>query len=329
MADAHKNFAYSTVATAPSPASSGTSLVVAAGEGTKFPATPFNVTIWPAGTQPSTANAEIARVTNIATDTFTITRAQEGSSARTVIVGDQIAATITAKTLTDAETTVATDTIWDTKGDLAVATGADAAAKLAIGTAGQLLGASNATPKWIPPRGLYKMPSGALASTIVRDSLTGAAAIIATGTLYLNAIELYQGMVISNILVRTGGTGMATGTHQWMTLHDSNRVMLAITSDPAAASSGWAASTDATLPIANDANGAASTFTITADGLYYLGLMITAGTMPNIVTGSISANAMAPLLCGTSNTSQTARPSFPFTATAITAATNYFLMWVS
>jgi hypothetical protein len=103
VADAHKNFAYSTVATAPSPASSGTSLVVQAGDGAKFPAASFNATIWPVSTQPTTANAEIVRVTVVSTDTLTITRAQESSSARTVVVGDQIAATITAKTLTDVE----------------------------------------------------------------------------------------------------------------------------------------------------------------------------------------------------------------------------------
>ena len=107
--DAHKNFAYSTVATRPSPAASGTSLIVFAGDGTNFPAVPFNATIWPANTQPTTANAEIVRVTNISSDTFTITRAQESSSARTVLVGDQIAATVTVKTLTDLEVSTGLD----------------------------------------------------------------------------------------------------------------------------------------------------------------------------------------------------------------------------
>jgi len=102
--DAHKNFASSTVATAPSPATTGTSLVVAAGDGTKFPTPPFNVSIWPISAQPSTANAEIARCTARTTDTLTLTRAQESSTARSVVIGDQIAATITAKTLTDLET---------------------------------------------------------------------------------------------------------------------------------------------------------------------------------------------------------------------------------
>lgn len=99
--DAHANFAYSHVATAPSPASSGTSLVVTAGEGVRFPAVPFNATIWPIGTIPLATNAEIVRVTGRSTDTLTIVRAQESSSARSVIVGDQIAATITKKTFDD------------------------------------------------------------------------------------------------------------------------------------------------------------------------------------------------------------------------------------
>lgn len=101
--DAHKNFAYSTVPTAPSPPASGTSLVVQAGDGAKFPTPPFNATVWPAGVEPLSGNAEIVRVTAIATDTFTIVRTQEGSSARSIAGGDQIAANITVKTLTDAE----------------------------------------------------------------------------------------------------------------------------------------------------------------------------------------------------------------------------------
>lgn len=101
MADAAANFAASTVATAPSPATSGASLVVTTGEGAAFPAAPFNATIWPSGSVPTGANAEIVRVTARSTDTLTITRAQEGTAARTVAVGDLIAATVTKKTLDD------------------------------------------------------------------------------------------------------------------------------------------------------------------------------------------------------------------------------------
>ena len=97
--DALKNFSYSLVATAPSPATSGTSLVVTAGQGSYFPATPFDATIWPSGSQPTNTNAEIVRVTNVSTDTFTITRAQYGTTAQSIAVGYQIAQTVDANLL--------------------------------------------------------------------------------------------------------------------------------------------------------------------------------------------------------------------------------------
>ncbi len=102
--DAHKNFAYSTVVVAPSPASSGTSLTVQGSTGTRFPAVPFNAVVCPFGQVPVPTNAEVVRVTSIVGDLFTIVRTQEGSAARTIVAGDQIFAAITAKTLTDIET---------------------------------------------------------------------------------------------------------------------------------------------------------------------------------------------------------------------------------
>jgi len=101
--DAHKNLAITTVLTAPTPATSGTTLTVAAGEGARFPAAPFNATVWPVNTIPTPVNAEVVRVTARTGDTLTITRAQEGTTARSIIAGDLIAETITAKVLTDIE----------------------------------------------------------------------------------------------------------------------------------------------------------------------------------------------------------------------------------
>lgn len=101
--DAHKNFAYGTVATAPSPALSGTSLVLQTGQGALMPTPPFNAIVWPVGVQPVASNAEIVRVTAVVSNTCTITRTQEGTAARAITVGDQFAAGITAKLLTDIE----------------------------------------------------------------------------------------------------------------------------------------------------------------------------------------------------------------------------------
>jgi len=95
-----KNFAYGTVATAPSPATSGTSLVLGSGQGALFPTSfPYSVVIWATGVNPTSANAEIVTVTGISTDTLTIVRAQEGTSARTVVTGDQVMYAITDELL--------------------------------------------------------------------------------------------------------------------------------------------------------------------------------------------------------------------------------------
>lgn len=100
--DAHSNFGYSTVQS-PAPGLAGTSLKVATGEGALFPAAPFNCTVWPAGVQPLASNAEIVRVTAVVGDTLTITRAQEGTTAKNITAGYQIANTTSVKVFTDIE----------------------------------------------------------------------------------------------------------------------------------------------------------------------------------------------------------------------------------
>lgn len=102
--DAHSNFLATTVAVAPSPAGSGTSLSVASGTGGFFPTPPFNVTIYPSNALPSLTNAEVIRVNAISGDDFTdITREQEDSTARDIVVGDRLVLTITAKVIKDIE----------------------------------------------------------------------------------------------------------------------------------------------------------------------------------------------------------------------------------
>jgi len=144
--DAVKNFAWSTVATAPSPATTGTSLTVTAGEGARYPVVPFNASVFPAGTMPTPANAEIVRVTARTTDVLTITRTQEGSSARAIGVGDQIAAAITAKTLTDLDLGFANP--MTTLGDIITAGGSGTPSRLAIGATNAVLTVVGGVPVW-------------------------------------------------------------------------------------------------------------------------------------------------------------------------------------
>ena len=106
--DALTNMGYSLVATAPSPATSGTTLTVTTGEGGRFTA-PTQCTIGPVGVVLTPANSEIVRVTNVAGDVLTITRTSEalvGGSARTVVVGDAIFNDVSKKALTDIQTAI-------------------------------------------------------------------------------------------------------------------------------------------------------------------------------------------------------------------------------
>lgn len=106
--DARTNFAYGTVLTAPTPATSGTTMTLSSGAGALMPAVPFNLTIWPTGANPLASTAEIVRVTAMTGDSITaMTRAQEGTSARTIVAGDQVAQTWTKKFVDDLETDIA------------------------------------------------------------------------------------------------------------------------------------------------------------------------------------------------------------------------------
>lgn len=99
--DAQANLAIGSVATAPTPGLSGTSLTLTAGHGARFPAAPFNATVWSVGTLPDPISAEIVRVTAVVGDVLTIARAQEGISAITITAGMLLSATVTKKTMDD------------------------------------------------------------------------------------------------------------------------------------------------------------------------------------------------------------------------------------
>lgn len=112
MFDNLENFGETVVATPPVPATSGVAMVVT-GEfllGAITP--PFNVVVAPAGVRPTATNAEILRVTGKsgggANLTWAIVRAQEGTTARTILVGDAIYLSPTAKTIQD----IIDGTLW-------------------------------------------------------------------------------------------------------------------------------------------------------------------------------------------------------------------------
>jgi hypothetical protein len=162
-------------------------------------------------------------------------------------------------------------------------------------------------------RDLALAPTGAKGETLSRMSATlSGATVLSTGRLSLVACYLPTGALISSITFVAGSQAAVTPTAQWFALYNSARGLLAQTVDDTTTS--WAANAAKTLSIA-------SPFTTTYSGLYYLGVMVAAGTVPslNAVTVPSDATALVPIISGTSTTGLTT--TAPATADALTALT--------
>jgi H-type lectin domain len=85
-----KDGATGTVLTAPSPATTGTTIVLQAGEGARFPTPPFYVIAHPNNQIPVVSAAEKLLVTAISTDTLTVVRAQGIYTAKNIDAGWRI-----------------------------------------------------------------------------------------------------------------------------------------------------------------------------------------------------------------------------------------------
>ena len=201
----------------------------------------------------------------------------------------------------------------------AVNFGAARPASLGLGEVWNAINA--AILNFTPPSGsdIYLAPAGATAQSIPRTMVSSAAeALGGTGVLVMQAIFLPQNTVVNNLNWVAGTTAAITPTHQWGGLYNASRVQLATTTDglTTAITSGLTL----TYPIATVAAGAATTFTTTYTGMYYMGLLITAGTMPTVegATGIATAATIPPILSGTSTGSLTTPTTFPTTAGTIT-----------
>lgn len=172
-------------------------------------------------------------------------------------------------------------------------------------------------PSYLPEdvySGAYTI-SGALAETINRNIAGVNLAALTSGTLFMQAIWLRKGQKVTNISVCTGTTAGATITNQFFALYDGSRNLLAQSAN--GTTGALAANTVYT-------KGMTTPYTIPADGLYYIGVMVSATTVPSLTGITAASNAAlrgaAPILCGTSNTGLTT--ALPSAANAITATVN-------
>lgn len=157
-------------------------------------------------------------------------------------------------------------------------------------------------------------PTGTLAESIDRSICAEVNATIptASGTLFMQAIFLATGTLVSNIMWHSATTAGASITSYRLGLYDINRNLLATSADQGSAA--WAANTMKTLAMTTP-------YLIPTSGIYYIGMYMTATTIitskGNTAKTGGQLAAQAPILHGTSTTGIT--NTLPNPAAAITA----------
>ncbi len=165
--------------------------------------------------------------------------------------------------------------------------------------------------------------SGALFETVDRNLCDEVnTAVLSTGRLSLQAIYIPANTLVTSISFWSATTAAGTPTNQIFGLYDSSLNLLrATTNDTTTA---WAANSRKVLSLT-------STFTTTYSGLYYLGCMVTATTVPTLKGNTAKTGGQlggaAPSMGGTSTTGLTT--SLPATAAAPGLVTTSFWGCVS
>lgn len=109
-------------------------------------------------------------------------------------------------------------------------------------------------------------------------------AISATGVAHATAVTLNAGDVITNITFVTGGTAAVTPTAGFVALYSAAATPALLAQSADFGSTARAANTAFTVALATPQ-------TITADGLYYVSISFTAGTVPTL-RGISTGNAV-------------------------------------
>jgi len=158
--------------------------------------------------------------------------------------------------------------------------------------------------------------AGTVAETLPRHIITNAnLSALVSGALFLQAIYLQAGQLISNICLFSGATAAGTPTNGFFALYDINRSLLAQSAN--FTTEAWPATTLKTKALT-------AQYKVPTSGLYYVGIMITATTVPTLAgmvvnTSSALAN-VPPILHGNGSTGLTT--TLPATSSAIGATIN-------
>lgn len=192
MAEQFANDAASTLAA--NITAGATSLTLASGGGADFPSTgDFRIII----------GSEIIIVGARTTDTLsTLTRGAESTTAASHNAGDPVTHVLTAGAIaTLGGGSVATDAIWDAKGDLAGGTGANAASRLAVGANDTILMADSAQAtglKWVASATPTTSASGDAAAAGTSDDFARGSHVHGRETVFTVAVFSVSGTLVTS-----------------------------------------------------------------------------------------------------------------------------------
>lgn len=164
----------------------------------------------------------------------------------------------------------------------------------------------------VPARGVLGM-TGIFAETMPRETCpeVNTTAPTASGTLFMQAIYLYAGQLVSNITVSSATTAAGTPTNYFAALYDANRALKAVSANQT--TTAWAANTVKTFAMTTP-------YRVPTSGLYYIGFMMTATTIITMKGGTAKTGGQlassVPILHGASTTGLTT--AMPDPAGAIT-----------
>ena len=207
-----------------------TSMTVAAGTGTSLLG---GVTItsgdqFTVALDPDTANEEIVFITASSTDTFTIDRAEAGTSGVAHSAGATVKHVLTSDDLTFYTTGVATanaavpKTTLTTTGDTFYASAANTPARLAIGSTGQVLTVAAGIPSWATPTTLnltinaktasYPLVAGDVNKLLTMSSTSTTTFTVPNGVFTTGQQINVQGIGTGLVQIRNDGTTTLTST---------------------------------------------------------------------------------------------------------------------
>jgi hypothetical protein len=133
-----------------------------------------------------------------------------------------------------------------------------------------------------------------------------------TGVMQCSAIYLPAGLVVTSIVLFTGGTGVTTNTHNWAALITGNLTLMAQSTDDTT-SGDYAANTKITKTLT-------AVQTAPYSGLYYIAWMQAATTPALLLASTAPASSIAnndsPICSGTTGSSLTTAPASTIAALA-------------